>query len=127
MVERQMALLSILDRSRTIAKPGFSRWMVPPAALCIHLCIGEVYAFSVFNLPLTKLIGLKAAAPGDWSLVDVGWIFSVAILVLGVASAFTGSWRDREGPRKAMTAAALCFGGGFIVSAIGVSLHNLPL
>ena len=122
-----MGLLSFLDRDHTVAPAGFNRWLVPPAALCIHLCIGEVYAFSVFNLPLTRLIGLKAAAPGDWSLVDVGWIFSVAILVLGLASAFTGSWLDRVGPRKAMTAAALCFGGGFIVGAIGISLHNLPL
>jgi MFS family permease len=122
-----MSSLSILDREHTVAGRGFNRWLVPPAALCIHLCIGEVYAFSVFNLPLTKLIGVTKAAPGDWSLADVGWIFSVAILFLGLASAFTGAWLDRVGPRKAMTAAALCFGGGFIVTAFGVSLHNLPL
>ena len=122
-----MGLFTFLDRDHIVAPPGFNRWLVPPAALCIHLCIGEAYAFSVFNLPLTRLIGLKASAPGDWSLVDVGWIFSVAILFLGLASAFTGSWLDRAGPRKAMTAAALCFGGGFIVGALGISLHNLPL
>ncbi len=79
-----MAFLSILDRSHTIAKPGFSRWMVPPAALCIHLCIGQVYAFSVFNLPMTKLIGITKSAPDDWKLTELGWIFSIAIFFLGV-------------------------------------------
>jgi MFS family permease len=126
--ETKMPLLSILDRENTVADQNFSRWLVPPAALCIHLCIGEVYAFSVFNLPLTKLVGLTKSTPGaDWSLADVGWIFSVAIVCLGLASAFTGSWLDRAGPRKAMTAAALLFGGGFIVAAFGISLHSLPI
>src|SRR5262245_29826410 len=60
--------MSILDRSHTIAKPGFNRWMVPPAALCVHLCIGQAYAFSVFNLPMTKLIGVTKSAPDDWKL-----------------------------------------------------------
>jgi hypothetical protein len=73
-----------LDRSHTIAKPGFSRWMVPPAALCIHLCIGQAYAFSVFNLPMTKLIGITQSTPDDWKLTELGWIFSIAIFVLGV-------------------------------------------
>ena len=122
-----MSMLSFLDREHTVAKPGFNRWLVPPAALCIHLCIGEAYAFSVFNLPLTKLIGISTSAPGDWSLADVGWIFSVAIVFLGLASAFTGAWQERAGPRKAMIAAALCFGGGFLVGALGIQLHNLPL
>src|SRR5262249_58987756 len=58
-----MALLSFLDREHTVAKPGFSRWMVPPAALCVHLCIGQAYAFSVFNLPMTKLIGISESGP----------------------------------------------------------------
>ena len=68
--------LFVLDRSHTIAKPGFSRWMVPPAALCVHLCIGQAYAFSVFNLPMTKLIGITQSAPDDWKLTELGWIFS---------------------------------------------------
>ncbi|MBZ9873464.1 OFA family MFS transporter [Mesorhizobium sp. BR1-1-9] len=114
-----------LDRSRTIAEPGFSRWMVPPAALCIHLCIGQAYAFSVFNLPMSKLIGITDSAPDDWKLTGLGWIFSIAILFLGLAAAFGGGWLDRVGPRKAMVAAACCFGGGFIVSALGVTLHQL--
>jgi MFS family permease len=120
-------MASWFDRERTVAKPGFSRWMVPPAALCVHLCIGQVYAFSVFNLPMTKLIGIKQSAPGDWKLTELGWIFSIAILILGVSSALTGTWLDRVGPRKAMFTAACCFGGGFLVSALGVNLHNLWL
>ncbi|CDX29190.1 Major facilitator superfamily MFS_1 [Mesorhizobium plurifarium] len=114
-----------LDRSHTIAEPGFSRWMVPPAALCIHLCIGQAYAFSVFNLPMSKLIGITESAPEDWKLTGLGWIFSIAILFLGIAAAFGGGWLDRVGPRKAMVAAACCFGGGFIISALGVYLHQL--
>lgn len=114
-----------LARSRTVAETGFSRWMVPPAALCIHLCIGQAYAFSVFNLPMSKLIGITESAPEDWKLTGLGWIFSIAILFLGIAAAFGGGWLDRVGPRKAMVAAACCFGGGFIVSALGVYLHQL--
>ncbi|WP_372928145.1 OFA family MFS transporter [Methyloceanibacter sp.] len=119
------SLLHWLDRSHTVAKPGFSRWLVPPAALCVHLCIGQVYAFSVFNLPMTKLIGITESAPDDWKLTELGWIFSIAIVFLGLAAAFTGTWLDRVGPRKAMVTAALCFGGGFLISALGVYLHEL--
>src|SRR4029078_2977462 len=77
-----MALLSFLDREHTVAKPGFSRWMVPPAALCVHLCIGQAYALSVFTLPMTKLIGITQSAPGDWKLTQLGWIFSIAMVFL---------------------------------------------
>src|ERR1700689_1542430 len=122
-----MGLLSILDRSHTIAKPGFSRWMVPPAALCIHLCIGQAYAFSVFNLPMTKLIGITKSAPDDWKLTDLGWIFSIAIVFLGVSAAVFGRWVEEGGPGRAMFAAALCFSGGFLISAFGVSIHQLWL
>jgi MFS family permease len=99
--------------------------MVPPAALCIHLCIGQAYAFSVFNLPMSKLLGITDSAAEDWKLTELGWIFSIAILFLGIAAAFGGGWLDRVGPRKAMVASACCFGGGFIVSALGVQLHQL--
>jgi len=119
--------LSFLDRSHTIAKPGFSRWMVPPAALCVHLCIGQAYAFSVFNLPMTRLIGISQPAPDDWKLTELGWIFSIAIFFLGASSAVFGRWVEEGGPRKAMFTAALCWAGGFFVSAIGVYLHNLWL
>jgi MFS family permease len=120
-----MAILSILDRRHTVAGPGFNRWMVPPAALCIHLCIGQAYAFSVFNLPMTKLLGITTSTPDDWKLTDLGWIFSIGIFFLGLSAAILGRWVEEGGPRKAMFAAALCFGGGFIVSAIGVYLHSL--
>ena len=109
--------MSFLSKDRTIAPPGFSRWMVPPAALCIHLCIGQVYAFSVFNLPMTKLLGITQSTPADWKLTDLGWIFSIAIFFLGVSAALLGRWVEEGGPRRAMFTAALCFGGGFLVSA----------
>ena len=118
-------MVSILDRQRTVAAPGFSRWMVPPAALCIHLCIGQVYAFSVFNLPLSKLIGIDHSAPGDWKLTTIGWIFTLSIVVLGVSAATFGRWVEEAGPRRAMVAAAACFGGGFLVAAVGISAHNI--
>ena len=120
-----MRPLSFLDRDRTVAGPGFSRWMVPPAALCVHLCIGQVYAFSVFNLPMTKLIGITDSAPGDWQLTDLGWIFTLAILFLGVSAAVLGRWMEERGPRRAMFIAALCFSGGFLISAAGVYVHDL--
>ena len=120
-----MGVLSILDRSHSVAKPGFSRWMVPPAALCIHLCIGQAYAFSVFNLPMSKLIGITKSAPDDWKLTDLGWIFSIAIFVLGFSAAVLGRWVEEGGPRRTMFTSALFFGGGFLISAFGVSVHQL--
>jgi MFS family permease len=120
-----MSFLSVLDRDRTIAKPGFSRWLIPPAALCVHLCIGQAYAFSVFNLPMTKLLGITQSAPGDWQLTDLGWIFSLGIFFLGASAALLGRWVEEGGPRRAMFTAALCWSGGFVISAIGVYLHNI--
>ncbi|GAB7535696.1 OFA family MFS transporter [Burkholderia sp. 3C] len=99
--------------------------MVPPAALAVHLCIGQAYAFSVFNGPLTKVIGITASGPGDWTLTTLGWIFSLAIVFLGLSAAFAGKWLERVGPRRTMLTAACCFGGGFIVSAIGVWTHQI--
>lgn len=118
-----MSLLSRLDRERTIAPPGFSRWRVPPAALAIHLSIGQAYAFSVFNLPLSKLKGITEPAPDDWGLATIGWIFSVAIVFLGLSAFTFGRWLEQVGPRKAMVASAACFGGGFLVASLGVRLH----
>ncbi len=120
-----MSVLSILDRERTIAGPGFSRWMVPPAALCVHLCIGQAYAFSVFNLPMSKLLGIDHSAPGDWKLTDIGWIFTIGIFFLGVSAAILGRWVEDGGPRRAMFTAALCFSGGFLISAAGVRAHEI--
>ncbi|HEX3550278.1 MAG TPA: OFA family MFS transporter [Candidatus Elarobacter sp.] len=132
-------MAAFLDRSRSIAGPGFSRWLVPPAALCIHLCIGQVYAFSVFNKPMAQLLCTAQAAcppatakalstvPGDWSIVTLGWIFSIAILFLGLAAAVFGRWVERVGPRMAMFVAAILFCGGLIIAGFGVSLHNLVI
>src|SRR5271154_3994621 len=117
--------MSFLSRDRITAPPGYSRWLIPPAALCVHLCIGQAYAFSVFNLPMTKLIGITQSASEDWKLTQLGWIFSLAIFVLGTSAALLGRWVEESGPRKTMFAAALCFGGGFLISAFGVYLHNL--
>jgi MFS family permease len=118
---------SFLNRENTIAPAGYNRFLVPPAALAVHLSIGQVYAFSTFNLPLTRSLGVTHSVPGDWSLVDIGWIFSIAIAILGVAAAVFGRWVERVGPRKSMFVGALCFGGGFIVSAIGIHYHALWL
>jgi MFS family permease len=122
-----VSVLSFLDRERIVAPPGYSRWLVPPAALAIHLSIGQAYAFSVFNLPLSRMIGGTAPAPGDWSLSTIGWIFSIAIVFLGVSAALWGAWLERVGPRKAMFASACCFGGGFIIGSIGIRTHQFWL
>jgi MFS family permease len=122
-----VALLSFLDRERIVAHPGYSRWLVPPAALAIHLSIGQAYAFSVFNLPLSRLIGGTTSAPADWSLSTLGWIFSIAIVFLGVSAAIWGAWLERVGPRKAMFASACCFGAGFLVGALGIRTHQFWL
>src|SRR5271163_4483279 len=118
---------SFLDRQGTIAPAGFNRFEVPPAALAVHLSIGQVYAFSTFNLPLTKLIGITHSAPGDWDLKQMGWVFSIAIAILGLSAAVFGRWVERVGPRKSMFTAALCFGGGFLLAAVGIHLHQLWL
>jgi MFS family permease len=117
----------LLDRSRTIAPPGFNRFLVPPAALAVHLCIGQAYAFSPFNLPMTRLIGIGQSAPADWALPQLGWIFSIAIVFLGLSAAVFGRWVERVGPRQAMATAALCFCGGFAVSALGIWLHQIAI
>jgi MFS family permease len=121
------SLLGFLDRARTVAGPGYSRWLVPPAALAIHLAIGQVYAFSVFKIPLTHILGITGEAPGDWKQTTVAWVFSIAIVFLGLSAAVFGKWLEAAGPRKAMFAAACCFGGGFLVSAVGVWLHQVWL
>jgi MFS family permease len=122
-----MALLSFLDRERSVAHPGYSRWLVPPAALAIHLCIGQVYAFSVFKIPLTRLLGITKSAPDDWTQPQVAWIFSLAIVILGLSAATFGKWLEGAGPRKAMFAAAVCFALGFFISYFGVIAHQLWL
>ena len=116
-----------LDRSHSIATPGYSRWLIPPAALCIHLAIGQAYAFSVFTKPMAQIIGGAAPGAGDWSVTDLGWIFSLAIVFLGLSAAFGGKWVEAVGPRKAMFVSALCFSGGLLIAGGGVALHALWL
>lgn len=116
-----------MSKERITAGPGFNRWLVPPAALAVHLSIGQAYAFSVFNEPMTRIIGISESGQGDWSLATLGWIFSIAIVFLGLSAAVFGSWVERSGPRKTMFAAACCFGGGFLVSALGVWTHQIWL
>jgi MFS family permease len=126
--QREGELATFLDSSHSVAKPGFNRWLVPPAALAIHLCIGEAYAFSVFTKPMAQAIGVTAPKPGvDWTVPELGWIFSLAIVFLGLSAAFAGKWVERVGPRMAMFVAALCFCGGLIVSGFGVAAHQLWL
>ena len=99
--------------------------MVPPAALCIHLCIGQAYAFSVFNLPMTKLIGITQSAPDDWKLTELGWIFSIAIFVLGTSAAIVRPLGRGRRSAPGHVHGGLVLGGGFLVSAFGVYVHNL--
>ena len=115
---------SFLDRKHCVASSGYSRWLVPPAALAIHLSIGQAYAFSVFKNPLLAMAAANGAA---WNLKDVGYVFSIAIAVLGMSAALFGHWLENAGPRRAMFYAAVCFSSGFFVSALGAYLHSLWL
>jgi MFS family permease len=129
----------LLDRERTVATAGFNRWMVPPAALCIHLCIGMAYGFSVFWLPLSRALGLTApkACPDmslvqelfttscDWKVASMGWMFTLFFVALGVSAAIWGGWLERVGPRKAGFVAALCWGGGLLIGGFGIYVHQL--
>ena len=115
------------SKERITASHGYNRWLIPPAALAVHLCIGQAYAFSVFNEPMTRVLGISASAPDDWKLTTLGWIFSLAIVFLGLSAAFTGKWLEKVGPRRTMFLAACCFGGGFLLSAIGVKTHQIWL
>ena len=120
-------MFGFLDRQRTVAGPGFSRWMVPPAALCIHLCIGQVYAISVFNRPLSRLNGITESAPNDWLLTEIGWMYTLAIVFLGLSAATFGRWVEEGGPRRAMFTAGVLWSSGFLVSALGAHIHNIWL
>ena len=122
-----MAANSFLAKERSIAPPGFSRWMVPPAALAIHLSIGQVYSYSVFKIPLSQTLGITRHLPQDWRLEQIAIIFSIAIAMLGISTALFGRWLERVGPRMAMFVSACCFGGGFLIAALGVHLHWLWL
>ena len=120
-------MAGLLSRERIIAKPGFNRWLVPPAALAIHLSIGMAYGFSVFWLPLSRAIGITEPVAGDWKISTLGWMYTLFFVFLGSSAAIFGAWLERAGPRKAGVAAAFCWGGGFMISALGVYLHEIWL
>jgi MFS family permease len=133
--------VGILDRERIVAKPGFNRWLVPPAALAIHLCIGMAYGFSVFWLPLSRALGITKSVvckdmglvdaltttTCDWRVSDVTVMYTLFFVFLGSAAAVFGGWLERSGPRKTGVAAALCWCIGLAISAIGVMTHQLWL
>jgi MFS family permease len=134
--------VGLLAKERTVAGAGYNRWLVPPAALAIHLCIGMAYGFSVFWLPLSRALGVSKsiACPADtsllqelfittcdWKISSLGWMYTLFFVFLGGAAAIWGGWLERAGPRKAGFVAALCFCGGFVISAIGIYVHQLWL
>ncbi|MCY4211144.1 MAG: OFA family MFS transporter [Gammaproteobacteria bacterium] len=120
-------MAGILSKQHIIAQPGFNRWLIVPAALGIHLCIGSVYAWSIFNPALIKQVGVVLSAADDWTLKDVVWIFTVSIVVLGLAAAIAGRWLEQVGPRMVGVVSACCWGGGFIIGGIGIVTHQLWL
>ncbi len=117
--------LGFLHKDRIVASEGFNRWLVPPAAIAIHLCIGSVYAWSIFNPPLVKQLGVVASAADDWALSSVVWIFSTAIVFLGLAAALGGKWLEEVGPRMVGFLAAICWGGGFLIGGTGIETGQL--
>lgn len=116
-----------LVKLRDVASDNFNRWLIPVAALCVHLSIGQIYSFSVFNNPLSRLIGIVASRPQDWSVEMMGWVFSIAIAALGLTAAFAGPTLEKWGPRKTLRLCALFFAGGFWLGALGIYLHQFWL
>ena len=120
-------MTGLLSKERIIAPPNYNRWRVPMASVAIHLCIGSVYAWSIYNPSLTRVYGVVASAGDDWSLSEVVWVFTVAIVFLGLAAAFAGKWLESVGPRKVGVVAACCWGGGYLVGGVGIMTHQLWL
>lgn len=120
-------MAGILSKEHIIAAPDYNRWRVPLASIAIHLCIGSVYAWSIYNPSLTRVYGVVASSGDDWSLSEVVWVFTVAIVFLGLAAAFAGKWLESVGPRKVGVVAACCWGGGYLVGGAGIMTHQLWL
>jgi len=120
-------MAGLLSKERITAPADYNRWRVPVASVAIHLCIGSVYAWSIYNPPLTRIHGVVTSAADDWSLSAVVWVFTVAIVSLGLAAAFAGKWLEEAGPRKVGVVAAFCWGGGYIVGSLGILTHQLWL
>ncbi len=120
-------MLSMLAKDRIVAQPGFNRWLIAPAALGIHLCIGSVYAWSLFNPALIKRVGVVTSAAEDWSLKSVVWVFTVAIVFLGLSAAIAGKWLEKVGPRMVGVVSTCCWSGGFLLGGIGIVSGQLWL
>ena len=120
-------MAGLLSKERIIAAPEYNRWYVPLASIAIHLCIGSVYAWSIYNPSLTRIHGVVTSAADDWNLSEVVWVFTVAIVFLGLAAAFAGKWLEEVGPRKVGVVSACCWGGGYLVGAAGIMTHQLWL
>ncbi|MCZ6525396.1 MAG: OFA family MFS transporter [Gammaproteobacteria bacterium] len=120
-------MAGLLSKERIIARPDFNRWWVPPASIAIHLCIGSVYAWSIYNPALIKGFGVVTSSSNDWSLKDVVWVYTVAIVVLGLSAAFAGRWLEKVGPRMVGVVAAFCWGGGYLIGGFGILTHQLWL
>ena len=120
---------AFFSKERITAQPGFNRWWVPPASIAIHLCIGSVYAWSIYNPALIKVFGVVTSASDDWSLGGMGVvrIFTVSIVFLGLAAAFAGRWVEKVGPRKVGFVAACCWGGGYLIGSLGIYWHEINL
>ena len=127
MVLLQEIMPGFFAKESIIARPGFNRWRIPPASVAIHLCIGSVYAWSIFNPALTRILGVVVSGPGDWTLKQVVWIFTVAIVVLGLSASYAGKWLEEVGPRTVGLIAAFCWSGGFLVASFGIWQHQLWL
>jgi MFS family permease len=122
-----LKLPKFLLKENIVAKEGFNRWLIPPASLALHMSIGSVYAWSIFNEPLSKELGVLTSAPLDWSLSSIVPIFSTSIVFLGLSAALGGHWLEKVGPRAVGTVASFLWGGGFLVGSAGIALHSLPL
>lgn len=120
-------MVPLFSKERIVAPPGFNRWRVPLASVAIHLCIGSVYAWSIFNPPLTRVQGVVTSAAEDWTLAQASRTFVVAIVFLGLSAAVAGKWLERVGPRTVGTVAAVCWGGGFLLGALGIWWRQLWL
>src|SRR5271166_4204335 len=109
---------AFFDRERTVAAPGYDRWLVPPAAIAVQMCIGEIYGFSVFNVPLSRAVGITKSLPDqDWTVPNIVlWTYSLGLVILGLSAAFPGKWVESRGPRKTMFASACCFCGGLLIA-----------
>ena len=120
-------MAALLSKERIVAPPGYQRWRILPAVLGIELSIGQIYAFSVFDLPLSRALGITASVPGDWQRSTLSWTFTLAMLCLGLSAAVGGTWVETAGPRKSGTVAACCWGSGFCIAAAGVHWHQIAL